>query len=244
MALKFRQIIFLGAAGAVIAHAADTPAPAELNERALAAHRQRSLNEASRNYAELLKLDPPAAPTPAQRELVRRFAPRLLTVRGEFFPLKDVVAIVHPERPVIGYHLFWEDDIGYPSDNDPCDHEIVWVEYDPATLRVEHVSTYFHGRILSPESAPMDANAHAGRPWIGVEWGFHGSIPVDGFEAASPILRQHWEKVQQVRPGPPNPLARGWPEKYAGTFEDYSAFTVPVDPRELLDRNDLIWVSR
>ena len=64
------------------------------------------------------------------------FAPRLVLVRGEFFPLKDIAAILHPEKPIIAYHLFWEDDLGFPSDNDPCDHEVVWIEYDPASLRV------------------------------------------------------------------------------------------------------------
>ncbi len=227
---------------ATAARAADTPET--INAQALAAHRERSLNAASRLYTRLLKLDPPAAPTAAQQEMVRRFAPRLFTVAGEFFPLKDVVAIVHPDRPVIGYHLFWEDDIGYPSDNDPCDHEIVWVEYDPATLQVARVATYFHGKILAPADAVAEANAHDGRPWIGVEWGFHGSMPVGGLGAAMPVFRKHWEAARRGREGPPDPLARGWPEKYAGSFDDYLRFAEPVDPRVLLEKNDLVWVSR
>jgi hypothetical protein len=220
------------------------PDATALNERGQAAHRQRSLNEASRHYTQLLKLEPPVEPTAAQSELVRRFAPRIHTVAREFFPLKDVVAIVHPEKPVIGYRLLWEDDLAFPSDNDPCDHEVVWVEYDPASLQVTRVSTYFHGQILSPEQAPAEANAAGGRAWVGTEWGFHGTVPYGGLEAAMPILRQHWERARLGRQGPSNPLARGWPEKYAGSFEDYLKFTDPVDPRAWLEREGLVWVSR
>lgn len=217
---------------------------ATLNEQAQAVHRQRSLNEASRHYAQLLKLDPPAEPTAWQKEQVLRFAPRLHTVAGEFFPLKDVVAIIHPDKPVIGYRLFWEDDLGFPSDNDPCDHEVVWVEFDPASLRVTRVSTYFHGQILSPEPAVEEANTSGGRPWIGVEWGFHGSVPWGGLEAATPILRKHWEQAHRGRQGPADPLARGWPEKFPGSYADYLKFSDPVDPRVLLERRGIIWVSR
>lgn len=239
-----KKLLIVGLLLGRVLAATETETPAALNEQALAAHRERSLNAASKLYTRLLKLDPPAVPAAKQAELVRLFAPRLFSVKGEFFPLKDVVAIIHPDRPVIGYHLFWEDDIGFPSDNEPCDHEIVWVEYDPATLRVTKVSTYFHGQILAPPDAVAEANAHEGRPWIGVEWGFHGSLPRGGLEAATPVFRRHWENAQRGRQGSPDPLARGWPEKYAGSFDDYLKFTEPVDPRVLLDQRGLIWVSR
>src|SRR3954464_3464469 len=109
---------------------------AALNAQGFAAHLKRNLGDSTPLYKKLLQLDPPAVPTVEQRARVLKFAPRLHTVPQEFFPLKDIVAIIHPNKPVIGYHLFWEDDIGFPSDNDPCDHEIVWVEYDPTTLKV------------------------------------------------------------------------------------------------------------
>lgn len=238
---RWRAFIGLLTAAGLMAAEPDAVA---LNEQGQAAHRKRRLSEASRHYAALLKLDPPAEPSAQQTELVRRFAPRIHTVAGEFFPLKDVVAVIHPDRPVIGYRLFWEDDLGFPSDNDPCDHEVVWVEFDPASLRVTRVSTYFHGQILSPEPAIAEANAAGGRPWIGTEWGFHGSVPWGGLDAATPILRRHWEQAHRGRPGPANPLARGWPEKFPGSYEDYLRFAEPVDPRVLLDRKGLIWVSR
>lgn len=220
------------------------PDLAALNEQGLAAHRERRLGEASGYYARLLKLDPPVEPTGVQLDLVRRLAPRLYTVAGEFFPLKDVVAVIHPDRPLIGYHLLWDDDLGFPSDNDPCDHEIVWVEYDPVTFRVVRVATYFHGAVLSPAAAVTEANAHDGRAWIGVEWGFHGSIPSGGLDEAAPTLQRHWARGRAGRSGPPDPLARGWPEKFPGSYQDYVSFALPVDPRGLLDRRAIVWVSR
>jgi hypothetical protein len=232
--------------GVAAAFGADSKELAALDARAMAAHRQRNLGEASRAYAELLALDPPAAPTAAQRALVRKFAPRLHNVAGEFFPLKDVVAIIHPDRPVIGYHLFWEDDIGYPSDNEPCDHEIVWVEYDPVDEEITRVSAYFHGPILAPAAAPAEANAHGGRAWIGVEWGFHGSIPAGGLVLADAKLREHWRLAHAPRAGRRrDPLARGWPEKFPGDYEAYVKFDVANDDVVAkLQANDFVDVSR
>lgn len=218
----------------------------QLNEQALAAHRQRNLGEASRCYSELLRQDPPADPTAAQLALVLKFAPRLFNIAGEFFPLKDIVAIIHPDRPVIGYHVFWEDDIGYPSDNEPCDHEMVWIEYDPATEAVTRVSTYFHGRILAPAGAVAEANAHGGRAWIGVEWGFHGSIPWQGMAAAEAKLREHWRLAHE----PPaerrrDPLARGWPEKFPGDYDAYVNYNFANDDAlARLKKDSLVFVSR
>jgi len=209
------------------------------------AHRKRCLSEASAAYTRLLERDRPADPTAEQRALIFKFAPRLYLVDGEFFPLKDIVAILHPDRPVIGYHLFWEDDIAYPADNDPCDHEIVWIEYDPATLKVVRVSTYFHGRVLSPAGAVDEANAHDGQAWIGVEWGFHGSVPWGATELVAETFKKHWELAHiKARDLPRSPLARGWPSSYPGDLAAYSTFSIPHDPAPALRQPGLIYVSR
>ncbi len=217
----------------------------ELAERAAAAHRQRNIGDASGLYGRMLQLEPPALPTDAQRELALKLAPRLHAVAGEFFPLKDIVAILHPDRPVIAYHLFWDDDIAYPADNEPCDHEIVWVEYDPGTHSVTRVSTYFHGHVVGAAVAVEDANAHGGRPWIGVEWGFHGSVPwrAESEPVVDEILRKHWQFAHE-RTLPEHPLARGWPRAFAGDYAAYLAFADANDPRPLLRERELIYVSR
>lgn len=232
--------------GAMPLAAADTGTLAEAaaaNETGQAAHRLRNLGESSRHYDRVLELDPVSATTDEHRRLVLKFAPRLFTVSGEFFPLKDIVAVLHPDRPVIGYHLFWEDDLGFPADNDPCDHEIVWVEYDRQTERVTGVHTYFHGLVLNSAEAVADANAHGGRPWIAVEWGFHGSVPRGGFAGAEEILRRHWERARQGR-RPQHPLARGWPERFEGDYAAYTSYSMPLDPIPALRRTDLVVVSR
>ena len=231
-------------AATVAAHAEDL---AKLNEQGLAAHRKRNIGDASAAYGEILKAEPPAEPTAEQRALVLRFAPRLHNVAGEFFPLKDIAAILHPEKPIIAYHLFWEDDIGYPADNEPCDHEVVWIEFDRATLKVVRVSTYFHGRIITTDAATEEANAHGGRPWIGVEWGFHGSLPWKSIGTAVPdvdrILKGHWETAHVTRI-PPHPLARGWPREFTGDYAAYLTFSVANDPLPLLRERALIYATR
>ena len=230
-----------GRAGAI--SAADADKVTGLLAGARSAHLKKNLGEASRFYREALTLDPPGEPTAEQWELVRKFAPRLYTVAGEYFPLKDIVGILHPGRPIIAYHLFWEDDIGYPADNMPCDHEIVWITFDPATQAVTAVQTYFHGRILSSDAAVADANRQGGRAWIGVEWGFHGSVPLGALAEAGAKLREHWQLAQRGR-AQPHPLARGWPTQYAARYEDFVNFAVLVDPIPLLAERKMVYVSR
>src|SRR5262249_23488311 len=112
-------------------------------------------------------------------ELVRRFAPRVYTTPTEFFPLKDFAVIVHPSERLIAYHFFWEDDIDFPEDNDPCDHELIWVRYSADKRSIEGVLTYYHGKILEGGQAAMeDARANGMRPRVNIQWGKHGSLLV------------------------------------------------------------------
>ena len=78
------------------------------------------VDEASREYARALSLDPPRTPSAGELETIRRFAPRVYTTPAESFPLKDAAAVLHPSERLIAYHLFWEDDIDFPDDNDPA----------------------------------------------------------------------------------------------------------------------------
>ena len=242
--------LVLGLSAAGVRAAEVTPATdiLALIAKAHAAHDRRCLNEASGFYREALNADRPLEPTAEQRELVLRLAPRLYNVPGEYFPLKDVVVIIHPDKPVIGYHLFWDDDIDFPADNEPADHEIVWVEYDPSTHAVTQISAYLHSYIAHGEGAAADANAHDGRAWIGVEWGKHGSLPwgaVDGTEGAGKVLSHDWTALHtQGRMKPDHPLSRGWPMKFEGDFAAYTNFSVPLDCRALLRERKLIFVSQ
>jgi hypothetical protein len=230
-------------------------------------HIRRCLDEASREYAETLKLDPPVLPTAEQTALARRFLPRLFTTPSEPFRLLDFAIVLHPTRRIVAYHLFWEDDIDFPEDNDPCDHEVLWVEYAGDHKSITGISTYFHGRILrAGDEAIQDAKVHAGRPRINVQWGKHGSLllgweklPIVADEGDSekkfyPLGRQitlldynrgTYEKLsKEGRRLQEHPLGRGWPKKFVGSWQDFTNFSVLVDPTELLSSKQMVRVSR
>jgi len=75
------------------------PEAMEANGDALAAHGERRLKERSEAYSDALKLVPPREPSAGERELIRRFAPILLTTPDEPFALKDAAALMHFSEP-------------------------------------------------------------------------------------------------------------------------------------------------
>ena len=242
-------------------------AAGEHHQRGVEFHIKRCLDEASQEYAAALKLDPPAEATAEQTALARHFLPRLFTTTSEPFRLQDFAVILHPSRRLIAYHLFWEDDIDFPEDNDPCDHEVLWVEYAEDQKTIAGISTYFHGRILRGGSeAIQEAKAHAGRPHINVQWGKHGSlllgwekVPIvavedDAEKKFYPLGRQitlldynrgTYEKLtKEGRRLLEHPLGRGWPKKFVGSWQDFTNFSVLVDPGALLTSKQMLRVSR
>jgi hypothetical protein len=255
--------LVLGAA----AHSQETAAAH--HERGVAYHLQRRLDEASREYAQALAVDPPRAPSEDQRALVLRFAPRVYVTPDESFPLKDAAAIVHPVEPLIAYHFFWEDDIDFPDDNDPCDHEVMWVQYSRDRPSIERVWTYFHGRILEGgRQAVQDAVRHEMRPRVNVQWGKHGSMPLgwesmtivadtgDSERAYYPIGKPisltdynqgTWQKLRKEgRRLIDHPMARRlkWPDRFTGDWNRFVDFSRPVDLVNALANRNLMAVSR
>jgi hypothetical protein len=242
---------------------------AEAHARGVEFHTARRLDDASREYAHALSLDPPRPASAAELAIVRRFAPRLHTAAAEFFPLRDFAAVLHPTERLIAYHLFWEDDIDFPEDNDPCDHEVVWVRFSRDGAALERIWTYFHGRILNGgEAALRDARDHGMRPRVNVQWGKHGSLP-HGWESM-PIVadegdierkylpvgtsisltdynRATWQKLHtEGRRLKDHPLSRrlGWPDRFDGDWTQFVAFTRIIDPLPLLDGHRMVSVSR
>ena len=168
----------------------------DIHDAAVGHHLERSLDEAAAGYEDTLRRDPPRELTPAEWRTVERFAPRVFVTRTEPFQLRDAAAIVHPDRRTIAYHLFWDDDIDFPDDNDPSDHEVVWCVISPDQRRLVAFYTYFHNRVLeAPPEALRDAAAHLGRPSVAVQWGKHGSMPV-GWQAA----RRSWRRTARRKP--------------------------------------------
>lgn len=228
------------------------------NQRGFDFHSRRCLDDASREYAEALKLDPPRELTAEEWALVRRFAPRAFTTPTEFFGLKDFAAILHPTERIIAYHFFWEDDIDFPEDNDPCDHEVVWVQFSADRKNIEQVWTYFHGNILAGgEAALTDARLHQMRPRINVQWGKHGSLlmgweqmTVKSVDSQSRSLKQYNEDTFRAltknRRLAEHPIGvrLGWPRKFKGTWNDFTNFSRLLQTRQWLTKTRLARVSR
>jgi hypothetical protein len=86
--------------------------------------------------------------------------------------LVRAVAVVHPTRPIIGYHLLWKDDVhgAWIPFTVPTDEEIVWVGYDSSGAPTD-IWTYWHGKVLH-----ADWRGH-GTPAVDVQWGKHGLMP-------------------------------------------------------------------
>ena len=81
--------------------------------------------------------------------LAQRLAPLLYLQVDEEFPLSRAVAVLHPTRPIIAYHLLWRDDAhgAWIPFTKPTDQEIVWVGYDSTGAPTE-LWTYWHGTLL------------------------------------------------------------------------------------------------
>ena len=220
-------------------------------------HLMRRLAEASNEYKAVLKLDSPRLASEDNLKLANKYAPRLFVNPEEFFSLKDVVAVIHPKRPIIAYNLFWEDDIDHPGDNDPSDHEVVWIEFDQNNGKVTGVYTYFHRAILSTEEAVKDANLHHQRARIGVQWGGHGSLPL-GWERLKPEavyekigqrlkvgnMPERYQKLSKSIRNPDHPLARSWPKRFKGTYKDFIDFSQYIDSRRLLKKKKMVIISK
>ncbi|NLS79095.1 MAG: hypothetical protein GXY76_17735 [Chloroflexi bacterium] len=211
-------------------------------------HRQKHLREAYFAYWDVLRRDPPAPLSEDQRTAVRRHLPRLYITPAEPLPLKAAAVIVHPARHEIAYHLFWEDDIDFADDQEPCDHEVIWVAHDGAG-RVVRVQAYYHGFIASSAPAVEEANAQGGRPRYEVQWGKHGSLPwgwqglYDGRILAD-MEATHRRLHEQGRRDQDNPLTREWPRRFGGSWADFVDFRAPVDLGTWVEREGAAWASR
>lgn len=113
------------------------------------------------------------APTDSSAVLARSLAPVLYLQRDEWFAISRIVAVVHPTRPIVAYHLLWRDDVNgsWIPFTVPTDEEIVWVGYDPVSGAPTDMWTYWHGKILHTSWRDR------GPPAINVQWGKHGSLP-------------------------------------------------------------------
>jgi hypothetical protein len=123
------------------------------------------------------------APNDSGAVLARRLAPVLYLQPDETFPLERVVAVLHPSRRLIAYHLLWRDDVhgSWIPFTVPTDEEVLWIAYDSTSAPTD-LWTYWHGRIL-----------HTGWPKsqvaVDVQWGKHGTMPRNIRQSDLPKLR-------------------------------------------------------
>jgi len=220
-------------------------------------HLMRRLMEASSEYEKVLKLDLPRLATEADLKLAAKYAPRLFVNPKEFFKLKDLVAVIHPKQPIIAYNLFWEDDIDYPGDNDPSDHEVVWIEFNKSKGKVTGVYTYFHKAILFTEESVKDSNLHRQRAKVFGQWGEHGSLLL-GWEKLHPEaifvkidkrikikdMPQRYRELSKSIKSPLHPLAKDWPKKFTGNYKDFINFSKNIELRRLLKNKKMVITSR
>lgn len=115
----------------------------------------------------------------------KALAPVLHIQRDEPFALERVVAVIHPTRPVIAYHMLWSHDINgqWLPWTKASDAEEVWVGYDTATGKPTDLWTYWHGDILHTSWRDK------GRAQVSVQWGKHGSLPYGVVESDLPRSR-------------------------------------------------------
>jgi len=214
-------------------------------------HAEGNLKLAGSYYQKAIAALSPEPITQEMRGAVLRYAPLLHVTDNEFFPLKDVVAVHHPRKPIIAYHLFWEDDYDFPDDYEPCDHEQMWVAYDRGNEQVTGVWAFYHGSIITTARAARMANEMNGRAVIRVQWGKHGSIPAGGEHVRllkGTVLEDMRSAYRQVAAGgraSNHPIKqRSWPTAYQGTWQDFMSFPVTVDSRDLLEDRDYIICSQ
>jgi hypothetical protein len=159
-------------------------------------------------------------------ELVRSLAPVLHLQRDEYFALSRIVAVVHPTRPIVAYHLLWRDDVngsGIPF-TVPTDQEIVWIGYDSTTRQPTDMWTYWHGKILHTDWRGR------GQPAVNVQWGKHGALPRGIIESDLPSTRKMnvfyaftWLSLPDIWIGK---LTRGGPWCFCHGYARYREFTL------------------
>ena len=233
--------------------AADGKDARTIYDKALSLHRQRRLDEASELYRRVLELEPARSATDQEVELVRRFLPRVFVTRQEPFELKDLVAVLHPREPLIAYHLVWQDDIDFLNDNDPGDHEIVWIRYRKSDRRtVEQAWAYWHRNFPCSETAVYHANSAGARVNVFVQWGKHGSlldgwenvINVDDVPSAEKLEPLQYSRLQSEGRYRANTFyAKKWPTHFDGSREGFVDFSREVDVSGKLDQTEMIRVT-
>lgn len=175
--------------------------------------------------------------------LAIRFAPILYLHPEEPYHIMGVIAVFHPTRSLIAYHVFFDDDAFLAGRGKSLDHEIVWIEYDPVALKVTDVFTLWHRTVLRSGLPLMDTTTPEGRARIDVQWGQHGMLPFGWRElvTARPKLelRMHYELVHNVNRVPKASTTKP-AVFFGGSYDEYIEFSVPIDAADYIHEPDVV----
>jgi len=171
-------------------------------------------------------------------DLALRFAPRLYVHPTEPYRIRDLLVFIHPERPLVAYHLLWEDDSIGAGVGMEGDHEIAWVEYDPISLKLVDLWVMWHRGVLHTDESVMEAKSHRHRPKLLVQWGQHGMLPVgwENLSTARPKaeLRLHFALSKSIQVGPYTGSKDIDSLKFQGDYSDYLTFSELIDSRQYI----------
>lgn len=176
------------------------------------------------------------ASTDSGAMLAHALAPLLYVQRDESFPLERVVAVLHPSRNLIAYHLLWRDDVNgsWIPFTVPTDEEIIWVGYD-STRAPTDLWTYWHGSILHADWRDRGQTA------VDVQWGKHGSLPhlvkesdLPAFKTLNSFYAFTWLGLPDIWLGD---LTRRGPFCFCHGYRRYRDFSRPV---RLVERIDVV----
>lgn len=171
------------------------------------------------------------------------FAPILYLHPDEPSEIMTVIPVFHPTKPIVAYHIFFDDDAFLAGRGKDIDHEVVWVEYDPINLKVEDVLTLWHRTVLRTDACVLDARRPEQRPRISVQWGQHGMLPLgwENLTSARPRLelRMHYNLARYI-----NRIPLASPKRpviaFAGSYEEYLTFTEAVDTSIYIEERDTV----
>lgn len=188
-----------------------------------------------RAHIPLRPVNLPGALTPSDSGavLARSLAPVLYLQRDETFPLSRAVAVVHPSKRIIAYHLLWRDDVNgsWIPFTIATDQEIVWVGYDESGAPTD-IWTYWHGPILHTKW-PKSQVA------IDVQWGKHGSLPRGTIESDLPSPRKlnffYASTIFLIPDMLLGNLTRKGPTNFGHSYKRYRDFSRPMMLSERLD---------
>lgn len=174
--------------------------------------------------------------------VAQRFAPVLCLHASEPYDIVSVFAVLHPYRPFIAYHVFFEHDAVLFGGGD-ADHEIVWVQYDPVSLKAVDVSSLWHRTVIRTQQCLMDARASGQRPTFSVQWGQHGMLPL-GWESLVSVrprleVLAHYSIVHDLN-RVPGIGSRRSAVAFDGTYEDYVRFDRRVDSRGFIPKTNVL----